>query len=233
MKFKLPRQEIAENLNKLIQIKIRKNRIYVPRIAKRNLQEIKAVSKEIQEIGLPQHLILKKLKNNLGHGIFLHPQAEPILKGEVIAPYAGEVALFPQNAHNDSDYVFSLVSDLHLTREEQKIWDPKNRYHPKRLYAVDLDAQKKGNFTRFINHSEKPNVEAEFFRIPASATSLGAPTFEVIYVAKKKIRPGEQLLVCYEGDDKSYWGACGIKPVPITPQTFRLNDRLELVEKSH
>ncbi|MDE3045527.1 MAG: SET domain-containing protein [Verrucomicrobiota bacterium] len=222
MKFKLKRQEIDQKLVDFGVKKIKQNRVHVPRATSKTLKGLAESLEEIQKNGLPKHLVLKKLKKKLGHGIFLHPNAKPILKGEVIAPYSGEVALFPQNGEDNSDYVFSLVSDLLLTKQEQLSWDPGRRYHPRRLYSIDLDAHKKGNFTRFINHSAKPNVEAHFLRIPANSLGLSPSPFELLYIAKKTIRPGEQLLLCYEGEDKSYWGVLNIKPFPMTPKTFRL-----------
>jgi hypothetical protein len=228
MEFKLPRQEITKLLNDFAFRSVRRQKIYVERASKNNLSEIAAVSREIEEYGLPKHLVLKKLKGKLGFGIFLHPDAKPILKGEAIAPYAGEVYIAPQNQGEGSDYAFSLISDLVLSRKEQSILDPKNRYHPRRLYSLDLDADKKGNFTRYINHSVKPNVEAPMLRFPANFRG-GPATFEIVYMAKKTIHPGEQLLVCYEDEKKGYWGAIGVKPFPMTPKTFRLNASLEII----
>jgi hypothetical protein len=187
------------------------------------LKEIAAISREIRKRGLPKHLVLKKLRGKLGYGVFLHPKARPIRKGAVIAPYAGVVLLEPQNDDGGSDYAFSLLPDLVLSREEQQALDPKRKYHPRRLYSLDLDADQKGNFTRFINHSAKPNVEAHFLRIPRNALGVPPAPFEIIYMANQTIEPGEQLLVCYEDEEKSYWGALGIKPFPMTPKTFRLN----------
>lgn len=229
MKFNLPRHEISKKLNAFGSKKIKSNGIYVPRAPINILKELVLVSREIQENGLPKNLVLKKLKGKLGFGMFLHPEAKPIQKGSVIAPYSGEVYIVPQNDGENSDYTFALISDLILTKEEHLQWDPKRKYHPRRVYSIDLDAHKKGNFTRFINHSEKPNVEAQFLRIPANSLGLAPAPFELIYVAKKTIRPGEQLLVCYEGEDKSYWGALNIKPFPMTPKTFTLNSSLEIV----
>ena len=228
MQFKLTRQKISEKLNALVSKKIEQCDLDVPLAPKKILKEIAVISRKIKKNGLPEYLVLKKLQGKLGYGIFLHPQAKAIAKGTVIGPYSGKVLICPQNEVSSSDYVFSLIPDMHLTKEEQRMWDPKNRYHPRRLYSVDLDAEKMGNFTRFINHSEKPNIEAYFVRMPSRSKGL-LPTFEIIYIAKKKIRPGEQLLVCYEGEDKSYWGALNIKPFPMTPQTFRLNVHLEIV----
>ena len=216
MKFKLPRHEISKQLVAFSYKAIKRSGEDVPRLSKDKLTQLDAVSRKIRREGLPKHLVLKKLKGKLGHGIFLHPKASPIAKGEVIAAYAGEVSLLPQNEGDNSDYVFSLISDLRLTRKEQQLFDPKRGFHPRRLYSLDLDAHKKGNFTRFINHSSKPNIEAHMLRTPLHSC-------EIIYIAKKTIRPGEQLLTCYEGDDNSYWGALKIKPFPMTPQTFQIS----------
>jgi hypothetical protein len=229
MKFKLPRQEITQNLIEFCVKRIRREKMHLPRATKKMMKELAQALKDIEKEGIPKHLLLKKLKKDLGHGIFLHPKAVPILKGEVIAPYSGQVFVAPQNEEDDSDYLFSLICDLHLTRQEQLLWDPTNRYHPRRLYSVDLDAEKKGNFTRFINHSQKPNIEALFVRIPKNSVGVTPAPFELLYIAKKTIQPGEQLLVCYEGEDKSYWGAVKIKPFPMTPKTFRVNASLEIV----
>lgn len=223
MRFKLARQQISEELCALASKKIRQNKIYIPTATKNHLIDIAAIGKKIQKKGLPKHLVRKKLRGKLGYGIFLRPNAKPILKGEAIAPYSGEVSLVAQNAEDDSDYIFSLITDLLLTKEEQHLLDPGIRYHPRRLYSIDLDAEKRGNFTRFINHSEKPNVEAHLLRIPANSLGLKPAAFEIIYIAKKTIRPGEQLLVCYEGEEKSYWGAKKIKPFPMTPKTFQID----------
>ena len=223
------RHKVSNQLNSFVAGRIKTDKHIVPCVGRTMLLQLASISRKIRKNGLPQNLIRKKLKGNLGHGIFLHPKAKPILKGDAIAFYAGEVSLVPQNADSDSDYVFSLFTDLRLNTEEQRLFDPKNRYHPRRLYSIDLDALKVGNFTRFINHSEKPNVEASLFRIPANSQGLKPSPFEIIYFAKKNIQPGEQLLVCYEGEDKSYWGVSNIKPFPMTPNTFRLDDSLKVV----
>ena len=227
MRFNLPRQEIAPELIAFGSKKIRKDKIYVPRATKKDLRGIAAICREIQKSGLPKHLVLKKLKGKLGHGIFLHPKASPIRKGEVIAPYSGVVLLAPQNDGGPSDYAFSLFPDLLLTREEQRAFDPESKYHPRRLYSLDLDADKKGNFTRFINHSAKPNVEAHLLRIPSNSLGVPPAPFEIIYIASKDIQPGEQILVCYEDGEKSYWGVLKIKPFPMTPKTFQLDASLK------
>jgi hypothetical protein len=233
MKFKLPRQILQQEISKVISRELRKQQISVIRASKSILKELVEVFHHIETKTLPDHLICKKLPYNLGSGIFLHPEANPILKGSVIAPYAGEVSIVPQNdPEDDGDYVFAPLSDILLTKEEQIYFDKKCKYHPRRLYSLKLDAFKQGNFTRFINHSEKPNIVAELVSISSkNPYGLTPSPMEVVYIAKKTIHPGEQLLISYEGEDKSYWGACNIKPFPMTPKTFQLDTSLEIKKK--
>lgn len=232
MKFRLQRQKISKKLFIFCSNRIKKDKIDVPRANKKIIDGMPAILNAIRENGLPNYLLIKKLKGKLGHGIFLHPNAKPILKGSPIAPYSGKVFLRPQSLDDDSDYAFTLISDLRLTKEEQRKLDPTRRYHPRRFYSVDLDAHKTGNFTRFINHSETPNIEAQFVKIPPNSVGLLPVPFELIYVAKKTIHPGEQLLVCYEGEEKSYWGVLNIKPFPMSPKTFLLNPSCEIVTQA-
>ncbi len=230
MKFKLARQEISPDLDALYIKTIKKQNLYLPQPNKAFLKKLVEISQIIQSSGLPEHLVLKKLKGNIGHGIFLHPEASSIPAGEAIGPYSGEVFISSQDDENDSDSLFGLLSNISLTREEQLFWDPKKRFQPNRLFSIDIDASKKGNFTRYINHSEKPNVEAKHLCIPFNSSGQNQPSFEIIYLAKKTILPGEQLLVSYDkGSSKSYWGPMKLKPFPMTPTTFKLTPSLELI----
>jgi hypothetical protein len=229
MKFNLPRQISNPQIDRVILKEIRTQKIYVIRASKSQMRDIAEISQVIKQQGLPKHLVRKKLPGKLGYGIFLHPQADPILKGQIIAPYSGEVMLVPQNEPDDSIYAFAPLSDIHLSKQDQQLIDPKHRHHPRRLYSLNVDAVKQGNFTRFINHSDTPNLVAELFRIPANSFGLTPSVIEVVYLAKKTIRPGEQLLICYEDEEDSYWGALNIKPVPLKPNTFRLSPSLKVI----
>ncbi len=231
MKYQLPRPLINPALIDIIHRELKKQKIVVHRLLKKNLQELAKVSKAIQEHGYPDHLIRKKLSGQLGYGIFLHPDATAIPKGQVIASYAGDLSIVVQNEPDEGAYAFAPLEEMHLSKEEQRHFDKKHTYHPRRLYALKLDAYKKGNFTRFINHSEKPNLSAEMLQIPSNPYGLLPAPIEIIYFAKKTIHPGEQLLVSYEDGEKSYWKAFRIKPFLMTPQTFRLSSSGKLTTK--
>jgi hypothetical protein len=231
MKYRLPRQIFSEPIVKIILREIKRQKLEILKPTKRELEELSLVCKAIIEKGLPDYLVCKKLPNNLGSGIFLHPQAKPLLKDQIIGSYSGKVLLSPQNAPGDSSYAFALIVDILLTKEEQAFLQEKS-YRPNRLYSLDVDAEHEGNFIRFINHSEKPNVVSHLFKIPKNPFGLTQTPVEVIYVAKKTIHPGEQLLVSYEGDGNTYWNHLNIKPIPITPKTFILNPDLTVHQKS-
>ncbi len=228
MKFKLPRQILNKEMIKIISIKIREQDVYILKASKKQLKKMATITSQIKRKALPKHLILKKLPHPLGYGIFLHPKAKPLVKGEWVAPYSGEVSFVPQYLPDDAVYAFAPISDIQLTQKEHALLDQKQSFHPTRLYQLNIDAAKKGNFTRFINHSDKPNIVAEFFKIPSNSYGLFPSPLEVVFMAKKTIHPGEQLLVCYEGDGPSYWSALGIKPLPMGPKTFYLNEQLKL-----
>lgn len=213
----------------LISREIKRLKIATVRPTLREMKELSHACKAIRLTGLPENLVCKKLPGKLGFGIFLHPKAKPLVKGQIIAAYAGKAEFVAQNVPDDSAYAFAPLSDMLLTKEEQKLYDPKRKYHPRRLYSLNIDAVKIGNFTRYINHSEKPNISAELFRISKNKLGVLVSPIEVVYLVKKKILPGEQLLVSYEGEEKSYWSALGIKPDPVTPKTYRLSSELKII----
>jgi hypothetical protein len=229
MKFKLSRIVFDEKLFKTVSSEVRKQNLSLLRATKTHLKEIAAICQAITTHGLSQNLVYKKLPGTLGHGIFLHPQAQPILKGTIIAPYAGEVFLIPQKYTEDTLYGFEVLSNILLSKEEQTRFDNARRYHPKRIYSLYIDALNKGNFARFINHSAKPNVIAQLFTIPSNSYGVTPSPIEIIYTAKKTIKPGEQLLVNYEGDGNSYWCDEEFKPIPLNPQTLRLDASLKVI----
>lgn len=230
MKHQIARPVIDQRLLGIIHREIKKQDIPVHRLSKKNLAEMAVTVKEIEAQETPQHLIRKKLSHGLGYGIFLRADAQPILKGQVIASYGGLISVVAQNERDDNgDYAFAPLEYFCLSKEEHALWDKKYPYHPRRQYALKLDALKKGNFTRFINHSVKPNVYADMVRIPSNDFGLDPAPIEIVYIAQKTIQPGEQLLICYEAGEKSYWNACGIKPFPMTPRTFRVDRAGKLI----
>jgi hypothetical protein len=222
MKYKMPFQEIESAVKEIISREVKRQKIALLRAQDKHLKELAGVAAQVRAQGLPSYLVCKKLPHNLGYGIFLHPDAEPLKKGQVVGQYTGETMLVPQHVSEDALYAFEPLSNILLTKIEQKIYHSRGRYHPRRMYSLHVDAKKKGNFTRFINHSEQPNVRAELVKIPPNPYGVPASPLAVLYFVERTIRPGEQLLVSYDGDDHSYWSALDIKPFPLLSGTFYL-----------
>lgn len=230
MKYKLPRPKISPLIIEII-TKAMKEQDYKPqRISKKAMTELKKVMQVIKKQGLPDHLVLKKLPDPMGWGIFLKPDAKPILRGSLISIYGGEAMIYPQNITDESAYSFAPIDDIKLTKEEHKLIDKKNKFSPRRHYSYNVDAERKGNFTRFINHSESPNIEARLLEIPKNSLGIETSPIEVVYFAKRTIYPGQQLLVSYEDGEACYWSVLNIKPVPIVADTFTLNEQMKLVD---
>jgi SET domain len=223
MKFKLSRHTVSPEMGKIILREMRRQKLDVPKITRKELRELVEICKEIEGSGLPANLVCLSLESNLGKGIFLRPSASPIKKGTVIGSYAGEASFIAQNRTDDGSYAFTPVEDMLLSKQEQQFFDKGASYSPRRLYSFKVDGFKKGNFTRYINHSEKPNLIAYTLAVPSNSYGLHPSSIEVIYFAKKTIHPGEQLLVSYEDGDKCYWGAQSQKPFVMTPKTFRVS----------
>src|SRR5579883_1492579 len=172
MKFKLPRQVSHSEIYRIISREMRRQKIKADPISKGELREIAELARMIKKNGLPSHLVCKKLPHNLGKGIFLHPDADPILQDQLIGPYAGELSIVKQFLNDDACYAFAPIENLLLNKEEQRLFDRDSKYHPRRLYSLKLDAEKKGNFTRFINHSSKPNIDSYSIAIPENPYGL-------------------------------------------------------------
>lgn len=230
MKYKLPRPVFSETLIKMLNREAEKQELYLTKASNKVMQELKVMCDIIKKSGLPDMLVLKKLPQPMGYGIFLHPKARPLKKGKVLGSYGGNTCVLPQNLPDESAYAFAPMEDLTLLKTEQAILDPKRNHHPSRKYVFNIDAENEGNYTRFINHSEKPNVLARLLVIPKNKHGLTPSPMEVIYSIKKTVNPGEQLLVSYEDGEESYWSVLKIKPEPIFPHTFTLDESLNLID---
>lgn len=230
MKYKLPRPIFSETLIKMLEREVKKQKFYLAKITHKMMQELKSMCEIVEKQGLPEYLVLKKLPEPMGYGLFLHPKSKPLKKGKILGSYGGEAYVVPQNLPDDSTYAFAPIEDLILKKDEQQELDCKRGFHPSRKYIFNIDAEKTGNFTRFINHSEKPNILARLLNIPKNKCGLTPSPMEVIYSVKKTINPGEQLLVSYEDGEESYWSVLKLKPEPIFPSTFTLDENLNLID---
>lgn len=116
---------------------------------------------------------LEWVSDLIGFGVFLN---RVIKKGEYIGEYVGEVKRYLPLRSSRNDYVGELrISD----------------YVPLKFI---VDARNKGNLTRYINHSETPNLQ--------SITVICKGMMHAIFVAKKEIQNDAQLTYDY---GPAYW----------------------------
>ncbi|HAB99237.1 MAG TPA: hypothetical protein DCE71_05395 [Parachlamydiales bacterium] len=130
----------------------------------------------------PQNYEIKKSKNPFaGNGLFAKEDGKGYKKNDVIDIYGGRLT-FVENVE-DQEYAFEWP-DTAFT-------------------AFALDGKTEGNALRFMNHAspKKANVSSvEFFY-------KGMPY--VIFIADKRISPGEEL--CYDYGPE-YWKKKGVEP---------------------
>lgn len=115
---------------------------------------------------------VKYISKKVGFGLFA---TSKVIKGSFVGSYTGVVKVHdPYSSFNDYLYAYPTFSTS----------SP--------LYSID--AEKHGNYTRFINHSFDPNLSKHFV--------YHAGLCHVIFVALREIDPSEQLFYDY---GKSYW----------------------------
>ena len=231
MKYNLPRQVSQLDLTPIIKREIEKQNISLNSLTKKHQGELATIVEVIKTIGLPDYLILHKLPHNLGKGIFLHPDKEPLSRGRLIVPYSGEKEIVPAE-YEGGHYAFTPLEKIYLSKEEQFFLNNSLTYKARRSYTLKIDASKKGNFARFVNHSSSPYLAPRLCRVPKNSFGLKPTPIEVIYFVSKKILPGQQLLVCYEGEENCYWNEEGVKPFPMNPSTFQLNSHRKIISQN-
>lgn len=107
----------------------------------------------------------------------------------MIGEYTGIVIEIHKSPELDKSYAWT-VSSPEYCRDQGKFFY--------------VDAKKAGNFVRFINHSEYPNVKA--------LTVYCQNQWHMIYIAARPIKKDEQLLVDYGA---GYWHSKACKPVML------------------
>ncbi|MCB1082039.1 MAG: SET domain-containing protein-lysine N-methyltransferase, partial [Chlamydiia bacterium] len=115
-----------------------------------------------------EHLFyIRWINRYLGYGVFA---ARDIPSLTYIGEYTGIVQKRRNRKNRFNDYVFSYDLCGKSTR-----WC--------------IDAQEKGNFTRFLNHSDKPNLTSRWL--------IRNGITHIIFYSNKRIKKGTQLTYCY------------------------------------
>lgn len=145
-------------------------------IASENYGWEKTFHREIAE-GITAPIIIKWIDPVLGYGAFA---AEDIAQGEFIGEYTGVVRQLYRRHPDHNPYCF---------------------HYPTKLWSMNyftIDSMKEGNLTRFINHSNRPNLQP--------LCVVDRKLLHLILVAGRPIKQGEQLTFDYGSD---YWSRRG------------------------
>ncbi|SCA58814.1 hypothetical protein AB751O23_AQ_00080 [Chlamydiales bacterium SCGC AB-751-O23] len=155
---------------------------------KKFLQHIRKIKNYKHESEYESLELVKHPK--MGYGV----EAKKLIKkGEIISHYAGEIcsSIKANLDHLDNGYLFTLAG-CGVPRFRKWL----------------INAQDKGNISRFINHSQKnANLSLEIRLLPSE--ELEKPFPYIFFIASEDIKPGEQLFYDY---GNGYWKDLGITP---------------------
>lgn len=117
--------------------------------------------------GFFPNLLLKKVNPLVGYGVFAY---EDIAQYNYIGEYTGKVRKRDRFRDKFNDYVFGFVA---CTKDTPYV----------------VDAKDSGNITRFINHSDEPNLKSRWVVIDGIC--------HIIFYANQFIPKGKQLTYDY------------------------------------
>lgn len=121
----------------------------------------------------------------------------PIKRGEMICEYTGIIQ--EDTGDEDNLYLWDYPTIIYQTVPGKK---------RRKKIKFCIDAQHAGNVARFINHTNRTYQNVGVQIVPAGNF------WHVLYVAKKNIAKGQQLLTHYGIE---YWRDRQIVPQPIKP----------------
>ncbi len=139
-------------------------------------------NKEVQKGHHPK-VALKWIDDTLGFGVFAQQRIQSCT---FIGEYTGVIKDLGKRSTKDNYYCVQYTS-----------WGIRRK-------KLSIDAQNSGNFTRFINHSQTPNLGLQ------SIYWCGLP--RMVLVSLKEIEKGEQLTFDY---GSLFWKHCPQAPLPI------------------
>ncbi len=123
--------------------------------------------------GYVANVSIRFISKKVGYGIFLEAEGG-LEEDDLFAEYTGEVC-----TDSSGKYAWSYPPGGNATLRGKK---------------YSLDASRCGNEACLVNHSDDPNLKMKFV--------YQGGAWHVVYVARRHIRQGEQLLVSY---GSSYW----------------------------
>jgi len=149
---------------------------YVPYAAnKAHYDQLTAKYGACIQKGRVADVAIRWVSAEVGYGVFA---AQDFAPDDFVVEYTGEVV----ESVSDTVYTFTYPPG------EGNIFNPPLREN----YGVD--AMHRGGVARFVNHSDYSNVKVEFVYYQGA--------WHILFLAKKNIAQGEQLLITYSS---RYW----------------------------
>jgi hypothetical protein len=185
--------------------------------------QLEAIGHSLDRGEVPPHLHIGEISEALGKGLFAKID---IKKGDVIGVYSGILELVSKNDQTFNSYTFNLTSDIDeegcqlsedqmhcITRApvQEEISTAANRFTKGEGFGIQINGEFLGNYTRYLNHGNA-NVDYNF-------TRLANGRVEVLIIASKNIKAGDQLLLDYGA---RYWKLHGVQPREVFSDTYRL-----------
>jgi hypothetical protein len=144
--------------------------------------------------GYTAPMYIKWVNKTVEYGVFAETD---LSRGDMVAEYTG--ILCRDDVNNDNPYVWDYPTYIY-----EEI--PGKTRRKKVRYCID--AEKSGNYTRFINHTHRKYQNVGICIIPSNGF------WHVVYIAQKDITRGQQLLTYY---GMQYWRDRLINPAPLLP----------------
>ncbi|MBS0635382.1 MAG: SET domain-containing protein-lysine N-methyltransferase [Verrucomicrobia bacterium] len=186
---------------------------------------LKRLLADVSSHGIPPEFVLK-YNSMVGWGLFVAPGQE-IEPNKIIGIYSGRVLLVnPRTPREtariqaDESYNFLIDADpIRLTKDEFRDLSYEGSvkldpgYSPSKGLELIVDASESGNFTRFVNHSENPNLQTccRCAKFPEGWQVV------VVLIAKRRIFENEPLSFDY---GSGYWKGKGISPNELLSLEF-------------
>lgn len=133
---------------------------------------------------------IEYINNLLGYGVVAQ---EPIAEGAMVGEYTGKLYSYSQISYRS-------LPDLRFIMEVGPFGVDKYGM----FYELFIDAKDKGNFTRFINHSYKPNLSEKIV--------FAKGLWHIVLIANQRIDQNAQLSINY---GEGYWQVRNSEPIDL------------------
>lgn len=148
------------------------------------------------KIGYQAPMFVKWINAKVGYGAYADA---PLKKGDMVIEYTGILEQDTPLLDDDNLYLWSYPTIMYQTEPGKK---------RRKKIEFCINAEKAGNFARFINHSLRKYQNVAIQLVPYNNM------WHVVYIAQRDINKGEQLLTHY---GIRYWQDRKIVPLVIVP----------------